>query len=122
WRQWIWAAAVIVGALVGQHWGVVGVAASVILALGLNYFLMLNLSIRLTGLSWRSFAKAHEPALVLSLVSGSVLWVIASPIRRTGMSPFPVLLLASSILAAWLLFLVWLLPQRILGREGLWML
>ena len=38
------------------------------------------------------------------------------------MSPFPVLLLASSILAAWLLFLVWLLPQRILGREGLWML
>src|SRR5699024_8902203 len=44
WRQVIYAIVVATGAWIGQHWGIEGVVIGVLIAIGINYFLMTNLS------------------------------------------------------------------------------
>ena len=67
WRQGVFAATVVVGAYLGHGWGIRGVAIGVLGALTTNFFLMAHLSLRLVEMSWRAFAIAHVPAIVLSV-------------------------------------------------------
>lgn len=69
-RRWMYAASVIVGALVGQRWGLRGVAVGALAAMTLNSLVLVRLSLTLVGMSWREFARLHRPALVLALVAG----------------------------------------------------
>lgn len=72
WRSIVFAALVFVGALVGQHWGLHGVAVGVLVALGLNYLLTNHLCLDLVGMTWREFAGAHLAALTLGAAAGAV--------------------------------------------------
>jgi PST family polysaccharide transporter len=68
WRQGAYAAAVVGGALVGHWWGIRGVAFGVLAAVVTNFLLMAHLALQLVDMSWRSYAAAHAPALLLSAV------------------------------------------------------
>ena len=69
WRQGIYASCVVVGALIGQRWGIRGVAVGVLLALLENYALMAHLSLSLIGMSWSAYLARHVPGVVVSVVA-----------------------------------------------------
>src|SRR5256885_5550822 len=75
WRQLVYALCVLTGAWFGKTWGIAGVAAGVVGALAVNFFLMADLGLRLTRQTWRSFWDAHAPALALAAVAGLLAWV-----------------------------------------------
>ena len=61
WRHVVLATAVAIGSLIGQIWGLVGVACGVLVALILNYLSMSRLASRLTGLSLRTMLLGPPP-------------------------------------------------------------
>lgn len=67
WRQIIYAALVFVGAYIGHFWGLPGVAAAVGFAVVANFFLMSQLAIKLTGITWISLFQAHRNGIALGL-------------------------------------------------------
>lgn len=117
WRQAIFAAAVLLGALVGQNWGLAGVAAGVFAALALNFGQMAQLSLRLTGMRWGDFAKAHLSGLALAATLGPSSLAMALWLRGLGAGPASVV--AGVALICLLLFpvLVWLRPKLFLGPD-----
>ncbi|TPE49163.1 lipopolysaccharide biosynthesis protein [Amaricoccus solimangrovi] len=70
WRQALFAAAVIGFSVIGQAWGLGGVACGVFAALAVNFLTMASLSLRLTGMGWADFARAHLPGIVLAILVG----------------------------------------------------
>ena len=122
WRQAVYAAAVIAGALVGQFWGVAGVALGVLLALAVFFLLMAQLSVRLTSITWRDYLAAHLPAAFLTLVIGVETWTVATALRSAGALPAVVLLASVSVALVTFAVLVRLSPRLALGEDGLWAL
>lgn len=85
WRQWLYAAEVVVFALVGAHlWGVNGVAAGASLAIVLHFLVMLRFSARvspgLMGAVLAMYVK-HIPALIVVAVA---VWGAATAVRPVG--------------------------------------
>jgi PST family polysaccharide transporter len=118
WRQAVFAIAVVVGSAVGQIRGVEGVALGAVVALIINFLLMAQLSLRLTGLSWSEFAMAHVPGLALAGAIGASVWLLADRLRALEVSPLILLVEVSLVAAAEALLLCWLLPSLFLGRDG----
>ncbi len=84
WRQWTYAGLVVGGGIIGQQWGLQGVAAAVLLALIVNFLLTAHLATRLVSLSWADYFRAHVagaraaalvafPGLVIATVTRTVL-------------------------------------------------
>ena len=75
-RDAIYAAAVVLGALIGLRWGLTGVAWGVLGAVVLNYILAMQMSIKLLDCSWSQVIEALLPAIyptvVVAVVSISV--------------------------------------------------
>ena len=117
WRQAVFAAAVLLCAYVGQSWGLAGVAAGVVVALAINFTMMAQLSLRLSGMPWRDFVQCHKAGLVLAMIHGATGLAAATWLRDVGAGPFGVV--AGTALVAMLLvpILVWTLPQLILGPD-----
>jgi PST family polysaccharide transporter len=120
WRQTAYAAAVIVGAWVGQAWGLEGVAVAVLVTLALNFFLMAQLGLCLAEMSWRSFGSAHLPGLTLAALVAVPVAVTGAALRAWGCSHLVVL---GGSLAAVLpcLLVVRRWPGPFLGEDGKWM-
>ena len=119
WRQWLYAALVIGGAWLGSSWGVEGVALGVLGALGANFFLMSQLGLRLSNMTWWSFCAAHAPGAALSAIVGVEVWILSALLRDWGLSPLQVLGLSvgPALIAVPILFRY--LPRLVLGRDGL---
>jgi PST family polysaccharide transporter len=117
WRQAVYCCAVAIGALIGQFWGLPGVAAGVVLALASNFLLMAQLSLSVTGLSWSRFTVAHLPGLAQASVTGTLAWLLAGRLRDLGVHP--ALVLAEVGLAAGVtgIILSALLPTLFLGAD-----
>lgn len=118
WRQGVYAAAVAIGGLVGQFWGVTGVAWGVVAAITLNFLLMAQLSLRVTGMQWSEFGAAHLPGIALALVIWPSAWALADGLRDLQLPPFAVLIDVVALATAESLVLCWLLPAVFLGRDG----
>lgn len=121
WRQVIYAALVIGGALAGQRWGISGVAVGVVAALLVNFFMMAQLSLELARLTWRSFWEAHLPAVRLAAVTTPLAWVAAEAARAAGV---PAVVGAGATLALVLgaaLALGALAPGAFAGEDVLWL-
>lgn len=118
WRQAVFVAAVAAGAMIGQHWGVAGVAAGVVAAVAANFMLMAHLSLRVTGITWSEFTVAHLPGFALAAVVGAASWAAAYQLRQVQVSPL--LFLFDVAIAAGVTGLIscWLLPSLFLGRDG----
>jgi PST family polysaccharide transporter len=110
------------GALAGLPWGVTGVAAGVLVALGLNSIMLAQLCLKLVSLSWQEFVKAHLPGALLGAMAFAVAWPVAMQLRALALPAFAVL--AGSLVAAGLilLLLVYRMPKFLLGEDGHFML
>jgi O-antigen/teichoic acid export membrane protein len=122
WRQGVYGLLVVGGAWVGQHWGLSAVAWGVLGALIINFLLMAQLSLSVSGMNWGSFFKAHAAALRLALASGGSAWIVVSVLRHWEI-PTPVRGLCAAVAAlACMLLVLWRMPALFLGSDGLWML
>lgn len=119
WRQAVFTIGVFVGSVTGQRWGVEGVAFGVGVAFAINFFLMAQLSLRVTGMSWSEFLGVHLPGLALAGVVGTGAWALVEWLRELQF-PALLLLIDTALLAsAGSLLLCWVLPSLFLGRDGI---
>ncbi len=120
--QFLYAALVVGGAIVGQRWGVGGVAVCVSLAMAVDWLCMAQLARRVTGLSWGRFAAVHGPGLFLAIVIGGAGVAGAVLARAAHFGAVPVLLVAALAAALATTAAVRLAPGIFLGRHGIWAL
>jgi PST family polysaccharide transporter len=121
WRQVIYAGLVVVGAGIGQHWGISGVAWGALAALTANFVIMAALSLDVARITWAEFWAAHRPAVLLTLVSYPPVWAAVTGARALGLPALAVLLIAAATLLLVCGALVWGAPSRFLGSNGQWM-
>jgi PST family polysaccharide transporter len=122
WRQWSYAALVIGGGIVGQRWGITGVAWVVLLALLVNFVLTAHLGTRLVGMGWREYVGAHGPAVRAAAVVGVSALATAAAARSLGAPAAGVLGLTLAGTGAVLGSVVWMSnADWLLGRDGQWL-
>ncbi len=119
WRQGLYAALVLVGATVGTHWGLIGVAYGVLAALAANFFLMAHLSLGLANLTWRRFGEAHVPAILCAMLAGTLALVTMTILRSNVASPLLRLMVGGTVTMAGLAFALWRAPRALIGPDGL---
>jgi PST family polysaccharide transporter len=118
-RQWIYAGAVAAGAWLGARWGLPGVSAGVGAAVVLNFAMMLQLAMQVTGVSaYRIFAThvAHAFAAVPIVVT---VWASVSLARLDGLHDLLVLALGLGT-GALMAGLLWWRCRWIFGADGEW--
>ena len=118
WRQSVFAAATLLGAFVGQFWGLAGVAFGLLAAGLVNFLLMTELSLRMTGVRWTDFVALHLPSMALAGVIGTSAWAVADRLRELDVPPLALLLEVTAVAGLEALVLCWLLPALFLGPEG----
>ena len=119
WRQGIYAALVFGGAWIGQFWGLPGVACGILVAISVNFMFMAELSLKVTSTTWREFLAAHMPALGLSLIVWFVITGSSMLLRQLSMPKLTVLVLPVLAVSITLFLLLRLMPNRILGEDGI---
>jgi O-antigen/teichoic acid export membrane protein len=122
WRQIIYAALVVLGAWIGQHWGIAGVAWGALAALTVNFFMMAELSLSVAGIDWATFWRAHVPAVWLTIGSFPFVWASAAVLRRWDLPPLGVLGITTVVACAVVLLLCVRAPNLFLGPDGRWVL
>ena len=109
---------VIVGALLGQRWGVNAVAVGVMIAMAVNALMIIVLSLQLVQMAWRDICSAFVPALISGGILGLWGWLISETLRSFNFPSIAVILvvgLGSPII--WFLF--WRLsPTFFFGSTG----
>ncbi|GLR41676.1 lipopolysaccharide biosynthesis protein [Mesorhizobium amorphae] len=118
WRQAVFTIGVFVGSVIGQFWGIEGVAIGVGAAFGINFILMAQLSLRVTGMRWSEFAMAHLPGLALAGVLGTGIWAFVEWLRELQVPALALLIDTALLAAAGGLLLCWILPSLFLGQDG----
>jgi O-antigen/teichoic acid export membrane protein len=118
--QFMYAALVIGGALIGQRWGLGGVAVCVSIAMGVEWLCMAQLSRSVTRLDWTRFIAVHVPGTLLALVIGVAAAASAAAAHTRDLPAVAVLLLTCLGAATVGGFAVWLYPGIFLGRHGTW--
>ncbi len=118
--QYAYAAMVVLGAIVGQRWGIAGVAVAVSVAMGLNWLSMAWLTRSVTGLSWRRFGQAQVPAALLAAVVGASVAVVVHWARGAHLGTIPLLIAAGLVATTVTLAAAKLLPELFLGTHGIW--
>ena len=118
--QGIYAAMVVAGALIGQRWGVGGVAIAVSVAMGINWLTMAALGRSVTDLSWTRFMYAQVPGALLAGLLGTSAAITAHLARTGGLSGLGVLLVAGLTAVLVLGVVLRLRPRFLLGSHGVW--
>src|SRR4029077_8256779 len=117
------AAVVIGGAIIGQNWGLPGVATAVLFALLTNYLLTAQLGTGLVSLRWRDYFGAHAPGLRLAIVVAIAAFGIATFTRSVLDWHSAAVLGATLIGTALVLSPVLLVSGRwLLGPDGNWLM
>lgn len=121
-REGAYAAVVVVGAWVGAHWGVTGVAAGALVAVVFEFAVFTHLGMRTTGLQYSDIVSAHVPGFRLGTVVSVVAYCVATGLRMTDMPAAAVLGGTGFVVAVSVgLGLVRRWPSAFLGRDGIWM-
>jgi len=116
-RDAIYAAAVILGALIGLRWGLAGVAIGVLGAVVINYILALQMSIKLLDCSWSQIIKALSPAIYPTIVVAVVSISVRSLLHAYGL-PAWFILGTTIVMSGLSLIGLYLLRPQILGFYG----
>jgi O-antigen/teichoic acid export membrane protein len=118
--QYVYAALVVVGAIIGQRWGVGGVAVAVSIAMGINWQNMAWLARRVTGLSWPRFFRAQVPAALLAVVIAVAAAVVAHWTRGPRLGGIVVLAVSGIAATVAAIAVSRARPELFLGPHGTW--
>ena len=118
-RQLAYAAAVAVGSLIGSHWGLTGVAAGVALAVVLNFFMMLQLALKLTGIPPSQVLAVHVRHAVVSIPIVAMAYLATVLDRTMRLHDFLVLMLGFGAAGAVALIMWWRF-RRVFGDDADW--
>lgn len=122
-RQALHAGLVFLGAVIGQFWGLPGVAAGVVIALAIHFLVMTELCLRLTGLPWRDFLLAHRPGIVLAVVLGAETWLLTAVLRAYELPPLLIGLVCAGAAGLTLGGVLMFADHRVLlGPDGQWLM
>jgi O-antigen/teichoic acid export membrane protein len=116
-RDAIYAAAVLVGSLLGTRWGLEGTATGVLFAVLLNYVLGTSMSLRLLNASWIEVLKAQTAGIQLSIIVLVVALGTRSMLLTQGLPALLVLVGVAAVSGASLLAVCFFRPD-VLGRTG----
>jgi O-antigen/teichoic acid export membrane protein len=119
-RQGVYAAMVVLGAVIGQQWGVGGVAVAVSIAMATNFLSMAQLSRSVTGISWRRIGRAQVPGALLATLIGVTALAVAESARALHVGKLPLLVLASAVVVAVTGLALRFRPALFLGPHGTW--
>jgi O-antigen/teichoic acid export membrane protein len=118
--QWTYAVLVVLGAILGQRWGVGGVAVAVSLAMGFNWLTMAALGRSVTGLSWSRYAKAQVPGAMLAVLIGGAAAIVAQAARAAHIGNVPTLIAAGLAAAVVTYAATRIRSEVFLGPHGTW--
>jgi PST family polysaccharide transporter len=118
--QGLYAALVVLGALIGKRWGVGGVAVAISIAMAVNWLSMAALSRRVTGLSWPRFLQVHVPGALLASVIGVTVGLSTYAARLAHLGNIPVLIVGALTAAAVTLIAGRLWAPFFFGSHGTW--
>lgn len=119
-RQFIFAVLVVAGAWFGHYWGITGVAVGVSAAAIANFFLMAQMSLKITEMSWPELFKLYLPTTFLSLIILTESWGLAVLLRSLPLIPFADLVVAAAAVGLSGVALIWSAPKTFLGEDGTW--
>jgi len=122
WRQFAYAGLVLLGAWIGQHWGMAGVAWGTLAALTVNFVLMAELGLDVGHVTWGEFWAAHRPAVLLTAVTFPPVFAITILLRHFEPAPVLTVAIVAASAAAIGLGLILSAPATFLGADGQWML
>lgn len=122
WRQGVYALLVLAGAGFGLKWGVLGVAWGVLMSIVVNFVLMAELSLKLTGMNIGDFWRAHVPAINLAGIAGSLAGFLAIWARLNRIPSWIILFGIPLIIVFTALWLWKRWPSTFLGKDGSWIL
>lgn len=115
--KWIYATAVIIFAIIGQKFGLAGVALGILLAITINFIFMAELSIKLINCRRVEFIKAHFSSMVITIPV-----VILYPLNKIdiliNLSPFLSLLINGFIYLLIMAICIFISPKYFLGDIG----
>jgi PST family polysaccharide transporter len=122
WRQALFALFVVSGAWLGTRWGLVGVAAGVLLANFSNYMLMAHLSLKLISMTWKDFFRAQFPSFGFALISAAVIWFAVMWMRTLLLPSILTVLVSVFLMGLMMGMILWIKPSFLLGSDGSWIL
>lgn len=122
WRQGVYAASVLVGALVGQLWGLTGVATGILLSQLVHYVLIAQLARSCTAIRLRDLLIAHIPGLLLAALIAPPVWLVRSALIELGLGPIAILSGGALTCAVAVLLVLHTAPGVVIGRDGIWVL
>lgn len=95
WRQMVFAFCVLLSTYIGHFWGISGVAFGVCFALFINFLLMAQISLSLTGLTWTNFIMSHYSGMILCVNTGVLGYFISLFCVYLNLSSFLILIVVS---------------------------
>jgi PST family polysaccharide transporter len=118
--QGVYAATVVLAALIGQRWGIGGVAVAVSIAMGINWLAMAALGRAVTGLSWPRFVRAQAPGALFGVLIGGTAAVAVQAARAAQLGGIAVLIVGGLTAAAVVFAVWWRRSELLLGPHGTW--
>jgi len=118
--QGIYAGMVFLGALVGQRWGIGGVAIAVSIVMGINWLMMAALGQRVMGLSRARFIRAHAASVLFTALLATGVGITVEAARAAHLGKLAVLAVAGLTCAAELYAASRFWPELLLGPHGAW--
>ena len=120
WRQWVYAGAVVIGAVLGANWGLPGVAIGVGAAIVVNFLIMLQLALQITRVSASHVLAIHLRHLMAALPIVFTDVVVVAFLRAREAADVLVLLVglfAAALTSA----LMWWKCRWAFGEDGKWL-
>ncbi len=115
--QAVYAVIILIGSIIGQNWGIEGVAFSTAIGILVNYILLTRGSLIITGLNWRKFFELHLPGTILSIILFIIIYFTASSLRSASVSDPLIIMLTSLTMGIVLLVTFW--KPKFLGNSGM---
>jgi len=117
-RQVIFAGAVLIAAIIGQRFGLAGVAFGVFAALALNFLMMAHLSLRLTGMTWAAFGQAHIPGALFGTGIAMTSFLGAQTLYQFEIGPLATVAIVSLIATISAVGMLFLWPRVLIGDKN----